>query len=123
MDGVVTVGGGDAKITVLTRNRLPPLILVDGQVIMFSDTAVIFERFEPCGLRQSSGERNIANLEQLRRGKEHHVARIAINGIDKASLVDDESFEAGLLGLNGAGQAGGASAHDQDISPGVGPRL
>src|SRR3984893_18588166 len=123
MDGIVPVGGGDAKITVLTRNRLHPFVLADGQVIMFSHTAVIFERFEPRGLRQRGGERNIANLEQLRRGEKHHVARIAIDGIDEASLVDDESFEAGLLSLNGAGHASGASAHDQDISPGVGPRL
>jgi hypothetical protein len=119
----VPVGGGDAKITVLTRNRLHPFVLADGQVIMFSHTAVIFERFEPRGLRQRGGERNIANLEQLRRGEKHHVARIAIDGIDEASLVDDESFEAGLLSLNGAGHSGGASAHDQDISPGVGLRL
>src|SRR4029077_2166953 len=123
MDGVVPVGRSDAKITVFTRDRLHPLILVDGQVIMFGDTAVIFERFEPRGLRQRSGERNIANLEQLRRGKKHHVARIAINGIDEASLVDDESFEAGLLSLDGASHPSGPSAHDQDISPGVGPRL
>jgi len=123
VDGVVPVGCGDTKITVLPCNRLHPLILVDRQVIMFSDTAVIFERFEPRGLRQRGGERNIANLEQLRRGEEHHVARIAIDGIDQASLVDDERFEASLLSLYGAGHSGGTSAHDQDISPGVGPRL
>src|SRR4029077_17730396 len=34
MDGIVPVGGGDAKITILTRNRLHPFILADGQVIM-----------------------------------------------------------------------------------------
>src|ERR1700694_156016 len=90
---------------------------------MFSDATVIFERFEPRGLCQSSGERNIANLKQLRRGEKHHVARIAINGIDEASLVDDERFEASLLSLNCASHARRTSAYDQDISPGVGPRL
>src|ERR1700675_3320956 len=43
MDGVVPVGCSDTKITVLPRNRLYPFVLVNGQVIMFSDTAVIFE--------------------------------------------------------------------------------
>src|SRR5258706_2478877 len=123
MDGIVPVSGGHTKITVFTRNRFHPLILVDGQVIMLGDTAVIFERFEPRGLRQSSGERNVANLKQLRRGEKHHVARIAINGIDQASLVDDERFEASFLSLDSTSHAGGASAHDQDVNPGVGPRL
>src|ERR1700675_2127520 len=68
MDGIVPVGCSDAKITVLTRNRLYPFVLADGQVIMFSDTAVILERFEPRGFRQSGGERNITDLEQLRGG-------------------------------------------------------
>src|SRR6266436_2996530 len=52
MDGVVPVGRGDAKITVLTRYRLHPFVLVDRQVIMFGDASVIFERFKPRGLRQ-----------------------------------------------------------------------
>src|SRR6202011_1603358 len=111
------------KITILTRNRLHPFVLTDGQVIMFSHAAVVFEGFEPRGLRQRGGERNIANLEQLRSGEKHHVARIAIDGIDEASLVDDESLEASLLSLDGAGHAGRTSAHDQDISRGFGRRL
>src|SRR6266853_2839037 len=70
VDSVVPVGRCDAKIAVLPRNRLHPFVLVDRQMIMFGDTAVIFERFEPGGLRQSSGKRKIANLEQLRSGEE-----------------------------------------------------
>ena len=90
---------------------------------MFGDAAIIFQRFEPRGLRQSGGKRNVANLEQFRRGEKHHVARIAIDGVDEASLVDDKSFEARLLSLNGASHSSRASAHDQHISPGVGTRL
>src|SRR5208282_5228303 len=82
-----------------------------------------FEGFEPSGLGQRCGKGNIANLEQLRSGEKHHVGRIAIDGIDQASLVDDESLEARLLRLDGASHAGGPSAYDQDVARRVGPRV
>ena len=123
VDGALPVGRGYAKITVLTRNRLYPFVLPDVQLKVLGDTAVIFERFQPRRLSQRGGERNIANLEQLRRGEEHHVGRIVIDGIDEASLVDNQGLEARLLRFDGAGHARGTSAHDQHVAPGVGPRM
>ncbi len=52
VDGIVTVGGRDAEITVLARDGLHPFILADVQAIVLGDAAVIFEGFEPGGLRQ-----------------------------------------------------------------------
>jgi len=123
VNGAVPVGGGDPKLTIPARDGLHPLVLADMQSKVLGDAAVIFERFQARGLRQGCRERNIANLEQLRRSEKHHVIRIVIEGIDQASLVDDERLEAGLLDLDGAGQTGGASAHDQDIAGRVGPRM
>ena len=116
VDGVVPVGCSDTKVTVLARDGLYPFVLAHVQLKVLGDSAVIFQRFKPGGFRQGGGEWNVPDLEQLRRGEEHHVVRVVIDGIDEASLIDDEGLKASLVGLDGAGHAGGASAHDQDVA-------
>ena len=113
------VSGSNAKISIVAGNGLHPLILMKRQFVVFGNMAIIFERFQSRGLRQCGSEWNVPNLEQLRCSEEHHVIRIVIDGINQASLVDDESFEARLLRLDGARQTRGATAHDQDITLGI----
>ena len=84
-------------------------------MIVLRDPPIIFQSFEAIRLWRRRGERNIANLEQFGRGEKNHVLRIVIDGINQASLVDEESLEACFLGLDGAGHAGRTSAHDQHI--------
>src|ERR1700691_5836732 len=123
VDGIMPVGGSDAKIIVLAGDRFHPFVLADLQVIMRRDSPIIFERLQSVRLRRSCREWNIANLEQLRRSKKHHVARIVINGIDEAALVDNQSLEPSLLSLNCTRHASGSRAHDKYVIPRTRPWL
>ena len=82
---------------------------------MVGNAAVIFQRLEARGLGEGGGKRNVANLQQFRRGEKNHIRRIVVDGIDEASLIDDQGFKAGLLGLDGASQAGGPGADDHHV--------
>src|SRR5579872_1273956 len=86
------VDSRDLEIAVLPVYRLHPLILRNRQMIMLGYLAVIFERLLPRGFLISSAERNIADLQQLRRGEESHVCRVVEDGINHASFVDRYDF-------------------------------
>ena len=69
---------------------------------MLGDFAVILQCFLTRGLLIRGAEGNVANLKQFRRSKERHVRRIVVNGIDYASFINDDDFEASFLRLNTA---------------------
>ena len=83
---------------------------------MGGDKAVVLKRLVACRLGIGAGEGNIANLQQLRGGKEGHMRRVMKKRVADASLVDDHRPQPGLLCLNGAGQPGGPGAHHQQIN-------
>ena len=74
---------------------------------MGRDLAVVFQRFVTIRLLVGTGEGNVADLKQLRGGKKGHVRRIVKERIAEAALVDEDGGEAGALGFNGTGHAGG----------------
>ena len=117
------VGSCDMKIVIAPGHGLDPLILADIEMIVLGDFAVVLERFLARGLLPRGAEGNVADFQQLRRGKERHVGGIVIDGIDHASLVDGHDFEAGALGFDGAGQSGGPGADHDHIGTGVGLAL
>ena len=86
---------------------------------MLGGTAIVLEGFLPSGLHQRSGERDVADLEQLRRGEKCHVRRIVEDRIDQASLVKDDRLETSFLSLDRAGESSGAGAYDEDVDPRV----
>ena len=96
-----------------------PMVLANLQVIVLGGSAVVLEGFLASGLHQRSGERDVTDLEQLRRGEKGHVGRIVEDRIHQASFVKDDRPEASFLGLNGAGQSSGTGAHDEDVDPRV----
>src|SRR5271167_4153307 len=90
---------------------------------MLRDLPVILERFLTRGLLVGSAERDVANLEQLRRGKESHVGGIVEDGIDHATLINRDDLESSSLRLDRAGETGRPRADDQHVNPSVGTRL
>jgi len=82
---------------------------------MFSDLAVVLESFGTGGLLVGRGEGHVADFEQLRRGEKGHVRGVVEERIGEAALVDEKDAQAGALGGDGAGKAGGAGADDEDV--------
>src|SRR5688572_8712264 len=88
------------------------------QLIGIDHAAVVAQRFEPHRLVVRGDQRQAADLQQLRRGEEHHMRREVEDRIDEDSLLDDDGVEAALLRGDGGGETGRASADDQDIANG-----
>ena len=91
------------------------LVLAHVELVELGDLAVILQRLLPGGLLVGTGEGDVADLEELGRSEEGHVAGIVEQRIDQAALVDVGDGEAGALGLDAAGQAGGPGADDNDV--------
>ena len=77
---------------------------------MVGHPPVILQRFGPVGLVVQARHRNVADLQQLRRGEEHHVGRVVIERVDDAAFLDQDRLHAALLQLDAAGEAGGSGA-------------
>ena len=82
---------------------------------MLRHLAVILQRFFARGLLMRGGEGEIADLEQFGRGEERHVRGIVEDGINQASLINNDGLEPGALRLDSAGQASGTGADDEHI--------
>src|SRR6266852_1679507 len=116
VDVSLTIGGCHSKVPVFAVDRFDPVVLANLQLVMLGGTAVVLEGFLASGLHQRGGERDLADLEQLRCGEKCHVGRIVEDRIDEASLVKNDRLETSFLRLNGAGQSSGTGAHDEDVS-------
>ena len=75
MRAASAVGGRDAEIPVLAHDGLDPLVLANVERVVLGDLAVVLQRFLARGLLLGGGERNVADLQQFRRGEKHHVRR------------------------------------------------
>ena len=112
---VEAIGDLDAEIAVAAFYAGYVAVLQDMDGVVLGDLAVILEGFVARGLLVGAGERYVADFEQFRRGKESHVGRIVEERVAEAALVDAGGAEAGALGFDGAGEAGGPGADHEDI--------
>jgi hypothetical protein len=105
----------------LDRHHL--LIQRDLELKGVDHLAVILQRFGPPRLVIGRGQRNAADLEQLRGGEEHHVDRKSDDGIDQRALLEHHVIEPEMPGGNGGGQAGGSSPNNQHVTNGHIPTI
>src|ERR1700676_2045302 len=96
-------------------NALDNFAEANFQAIVFDNLAVIFQAFGAGGLFRGTNEGEIADLEQFGRGEKNHIDGVMVQGVAKATLVDDEDAHAGARPFDGAGQAGGPGPNAQKI--------
>ena len=114
VDGEIAVGAGDA---------VDALVLAHVELVVGGDLAVVLEGLVAGGLGVGAGKGNAADFEQLGGGEEGHVGGVVEEGVAEAALVDEDGAEAGFLGFDGAGQAGGPGADDEQVEGGLLERL
>ena len=85
------------------------------EAVELGHLAVVLERLQARGLLLGAYEGNVADLQQLRRGKERHVCRVVIQRIAQAPLLYGQGGVARAPYLNGAGEAGGTGADDEHV--------
>src|SRR5438067_2642841 len=123
VDAAITISGGDAEVVVLASNRLHPLVLAYVQAMMLGNLAVVLQGFLTRRLLMGSAERHVAYLKQFRRSEEGHVRGIVEEGINQASLIQNDDPQADFLGFDGAGETGRTGADDQHIAVHVSTRV
>ncbi len=101
------VGGMDGEVAVTAADGIYGFVLTNLELIMLGYLSIVFEGFDAAGLLVGTGERDIADLKQLRRGEEGHVGRIVEERVAEAALVDQHGGKAGALRFNSAGKPGG----------------
>jgi hypothetical protein len=92
------------------------LVIRDRNVVGVDDAAVIAQRFEARRLVVRRGQGQATDLEQFRRGEEHHVHREVEDRIDQHTFLDDGEVEPVALGGDRGSQSRGTSADDDDVS-------
>src|SRR5208283_1910138 len=111
----VKIGGVHDKLIVAAFDFVHGLVLAHVELVVLGALAVVLQRFLARGLLVWAGKGNVADLQQLRRGEEGHVAGIVEEGIDQAAFVDVGYGESGAAGINPAGEAGRPGADDHHI--------
>src|SRR5579872_7087262 len=109
------IGCGDFEGAVGTGDVVDALILVDVELIVVGDAAVVFQGFGTAGLFGQAGHGDVADLEQLRGGEEDQIDRIVVDGVYYAALLDQDGLQAAALQLDAAGEAGGTGAHYERV--------
>ena len=71
-------------------DRLDPSVLANVEMVVFRDFAVVLQRLLAGGFLVGGDKGQIADLQQLRRGKERHVGRIVVERVDDTALVDGD---------------------------------
>jgi len=110
-----TVDDMDRESAVGASDALHAMVLAHVELVVGGDQAVILQRLVAVGLGIGTGKGNVADFEQLRRGEKGHVRGVVEERIGEAALVDEKDAQAGALGGDGAGKAGGAGADDEDV--------
>ena len=90
----------------------------DLQPVGIDHAPVVAKRLEPHRLVVRRDQRQPADLQQLRRGEEHHVRREVEDRVDEDALLDDDVIETALLGGDGGGETGRTGADDQNVTNG-----
>ena len=106
VDGEAAVRAGDA---------FDAVVLADIEFVVGGDQAVVLEGFIAGGLGVGAGKGNVSDFEQLGGGEEGHVGGVVEERVADAAFVDEYDAEAGFLGFNCAGEAGGPGADDQKV--------
>jgi hypothetical protein len=89
------------------------------QAIVFDNLAVVFQAFRAGGLFRGANEGEIADFEQFGGSEKNHVDGVMVQGVAKATLVDDEDAHAGARRFNGTGQARRPGSNAQKIVDGA----
>src|SRR5271157_2866307 len=111
----VKIGGVHDKLVVAAFHLQHRFVLADVELVVLGALSVILERFLARWLLVGAGKGNVADLQQLRRGEERHVAGIVEQRVDQTALVDVCYRETGPLGVNGAGKASRSGADDDHV--------
>ncbi len=107
--------GVHGESSVRARHPVDAPILAHIQLVISRDKPVILQRFVARRLGIRAGERDAADLEQLRRCKKRHVRRVVEERVADASLVNQHHAAARLLRFNRAGESGWPRADDQHV--------
>src|SRR5436190_18721389 len=83
-------------------------------MVIFCDTAIIFQCFTSCGLGIVGNKRNIADLQSLGSGEKGHVYRIIIKRIDQRSFFDHKVIDVMFLGFQCTGNSYRSAANDDE---------
>ena len=88
---------------------------VDGKVVGVDDAPVVAQRLVARRLPVRRDERQAADLQQIRRREEDHLAREMEQRVDQHALLEGAKVETGALGGDGGGQTGRPGADDDEI--------
>ncbi len=113
------VGGVDGEVAIGTGYVIDVFVLADVEPVVLGDFAVVLESLGAGRLLIGRGEGHVADLEQLGRGEEGHVGGVIEVRVGVSPLVLENHAEAVALGCDGAGEAGGTGANDEDVEVGV----
>ena len=94
---------------------LDAVVLADIEFVVGGDQAVVLKGLVARGLGVGAGKGDVADLEALGGGEEGHVGGVVEERVAEAALVDEDDAEAGFLGFDRAGEAGGSGADDEKV--------
>ena len=95
------------EVEIVALDSLHALVLMDGELVVVGYAAIVFQRFGAAGLFADAGHGDVADLQQLRRGEEHHVGGVMVKRIHHTALVEDQRLEPAALQFDSAGQTRG----------------
>src|SRR5204863_4123018 len=111
----VAINTRDREVAAASADRVHRLVLANVEPVMLRNFSVVLQGFGARGLLVGGGERNVADLQQLRSGEEDHVGGIVEERIDQASFINAGGTKAGALCFNRAREAGRSGADNQHI--------
>ena len=91
------------------------MVLADVEFVGVGDLAVVLESLGAGGFLVGGAEGHGTDFEQLGGGEEGHAGGVVEKGVGEAAFVDEDDGKAGALGVDGAGEAGGAGTDDEDV--------
>ena len=103
------------RSAVVAGDAFDALVQMRLESVVLDGAAIVFQGLGARGLAAGDGHGQVADFHALGRGEERHVHRIVVERIAEAAFVDDERAQAGALGFDGAGEAGGAGADADDV--------
>jgi len=95
-------------------DRLHLFKQVDIYLVVAGYAAVVFQRFRSRRLRVVGYKRHTANFQPFRGGKEMHVHRVMVDGINQGSFFKYQVIEAVLFCFQGTGNADRPAANNNN---------
>src|SRR5581483_2094927 len=123
VDTAEAIAGSDVEGIVRSGDSFDALVLANIKFVMLGNLSVILKSFEAIWFRVCRTERNVADLEQLRRGEKNHICRIMKYGVDKASLIDADDLEPSSLRLDRACKSSRSCAEYNHVGLHIGTSL